>query len=292
MNIKSGFASIEAKIDAVGKIGWALICWSVTFVLILALGVFVTHSWLLGLAAGFLAVSFIIRPFLVSVPEVTGLIAINLLKDGKKALVTYGTGLHFRYPWEQVKKGNFINLRQVTESIEETYPSMDSLMKVKWQFQYTPTCEGLPLYISADDHTIKDGLKGIGSSALGVEISKKTGEEGKRNEEEIESAMKEKFLGHKPTPKELYGIDIDRVSLSDIDYDDSVQQARSSREASRIVQETAKAIKLAHPDISDKDALNAALIINKNITKNVYEVEGIGPALAAIIDAFRGGKKS
>jgi len=39
----------------------------------------------------------------------------------------------------KVKEGNYINLQQVTEEINETYQSKDSLMKVRWLFQYTPT---------------------------------------------------------------------------------------------------------------------------------------------------------
>lgn len=276
--------------DKMGRVGFALLCWSATLIFFTGLGVFITHSWLLGLSIGLFALSAVIQPFMVSVPEITGLLAINVLKNGMEALVPYGTGLYFRYPWEQVKQGNYINLRQITETITETYPSKDSLMQVEWIFQYTPTLEGLPCYISADDNTIKTGLRGTGSSVLSAEIAKETGDNCKVKQGEIEEALLRKFKESSPTPLVLYGIRVDRVALADVDFDTSVQQARSSQEVSRRIQQTAKEIKTAHPNIDDKDALNASMIIHQQTKKTIFEIEGLGPAIASIVKAFRGGK--
>lgn len=238
--------------------------------------------------------------FLVSVPEVTGLLTVNTFTGELKP---YGTGLHFRLPWEQVKEGNFINLRVITESMEESYPSQDGpVMFVKWSFQYRPSAEAIydnegksPLerYISADDNTIKMGLKDVGSSILSANIAGYPAENCKKNQQEIEKELRKEFEEMKPTPKELYGIDLIRVSLADVDFEATVQAVRASAQVAAKLTQMATAIRLGHPEISQKDAMNAAMIIHGKVKKDVVEVEGEGgEALAALLIAMsRGGKQ-
>jgi len=240
----------------------------------------------IGVAIGFFLIASIAGYFLVSVPEITGLITVNIATG---ELHVYETGLHIRYPWEQVEEGNYINLRQVTEMVEENYPAQDSLMDVKWLFQYTPMAEGLPRYISADDNTIKRGLKGIGGSVLGHEISAKNGEECKKKQEEIEVSMMKKFGETKPTPLVLYGIRIDRVAIVDMDYDKNVQKARSALATTQLTIKMADAIQSDDKSISRKDAMNFALVITDKAKKNIFEVEGLGPMTQAILKKFGGG---
>jgi hypothetical protein len=93
----------------------------------------------------------------------------------------------------------------------------------------------------------------------------------------------------KPTPAELYGIELVRVSLADVDFEPTVQAVRATQMVSKKLLEIAKDIRKKHPDISDKDALNAAMIMNKDISKSVTEVEGQGgEALAALLMAMSG----
>lgn len=238
--------------------------------------------------------------FLVSVPEVTGLLTVNVF-TGK--LKTYNTGLHFRWPWEQVKEGNFINLRITTESMEESYPAADGpIMLVKWSFQYRPLAEAtydkdgkssLERYISADDETIKKGLKDVGSSILSADIAGYASAECKKNQKKIEEKLEGEFEKMAPTPKDLYGIELIRVSLADVDYEPTVQAVRASEQVAAKLTEIAEGIRNKHPEISQKDAMNAALIIHGKVRKDIVEVEGeAGNALAALlIAASRGGKK-
>jgi regulator of protease activity HflC (stomatin/prohibitin superfamily) len=229
--------------------------------------------------------------FLVSVPEVTGLLTVNMFTGELKP---YGTGLHFRFPWEQVKEGNFINLRVITESMEESYPSQDGpVMFVKWSFQYRPYLEFLEQYISADDNTIKMGLKDVGSSILSANIAGYPAEDCKKNQQEIEKELRKEFEEMKPTPKELYGIDLIRVSLADVDFEATVQAVRASAQVAAKLTQMATAIRVGHPEISQKDAMNAAMIIHGKVKKDVVEVEGEGgEALAALLIAMsRGGKQ-
>lgn len=242
-----------------------------------------------------------IKHFMVSVPEVTGLLTLDIV-TGK--LKPYGPGLHFRWPWEQLKDGLFINLRIVTEPMEETYPSKDGpAMLVKWSFQYRPSTTRIydskgmsPLerYISSDDNTIKAGLKDVGSSILSADIAKLSAEESKEKQKELEDRLEKEFeTKSPPTPWDLYGIEIIRVSLADVDYEPDVQKVKASQVVATTLQSMAKNIQKDNPDISQKDAMNAAMIIDGKITKHVVEVEGEGGnALAALlVTALGGGKK-
>lgn len=276
---------------------FAIVCWVLLLLGCIILGQALGYP-ILGGALGFLAVSLSTGVFLVSVPEVTGLLTVNALTG---VLHPYGTGLHFRFPWEQVKEGNFINLRVVTENMEESYPAQDGpVMLVKWSFQYRPSAEAIydhtgksPLerYISADDNTIKQGLKDVGSSILSANIAGFPADHCKGGQQVIEAELRSEFGTMRPTPEELYGIKLIRVSLADVDYEPTVQAVRASEQVAAKLRQIATAIRIDHPEISQKDAMNAAMIIHGKIKKDVVEVEGQGgEALAALLIAMsRGG---
>ena len=282
---------ITKKLESVGRTTFAFICFAATFVVAVVLGLTIFRSLKLGLIIWCVLMFLLVKMFLVSVPEVTGLLTINVF-SGK--LVPYGTGLHFRFPWEQVKEGNYINLRVITEDMPESYPAQDGPeMLVKWSFQYRPHLKLLEKYISADDNTIKKGLKDVGSSILSANIAGFSADDCKKNQQAIEKELKKEFEEMKPTPEELYGIELIRVSLADVDYEPTVQAVRASEQVATRLRAIATAIQEDHPEISQKDAMNAAMIIHGKIQKNVVEVEGQGgEALAALLIAMsRGGGK-
>ncbi|MFA5791501.1 MAG: SPFH domain-containing protein [Candidatus Paceibacterota bacterium] len=256
--------------------------------------------WILLVWAAIIAVlGIVLKYFIVSVPEVTGLLTVNVFTGG---LTPYGPGLHLKWPWEQVKEGLYINLRVITENMEETYPSQDGpAMLVKWSFQYRPSAEvtyddndksPLERYISSDDNTIKQGLKDVGSSILSANIAGFPADDCKKSQQAIETELRREFETMAPTPQELYGIELIRTSLADVDYEPTVQAVRASEQVAAKLRQIATAIRTDHPEISQKDAMNAAMIIHGKIKKDVVEVEGKGgEALAALLIAMsRGGK--
>ena len=298
------------------RLVFAAICWIMLLSLVL-LGAIMTFNdfrgILVGLGVWLVLVTSTLRFFMVSVPEVSGLVTVNLLGCGR--LQPYGPGLHFRYPWEQVKDGNYINFRLIKKEIDETYPAKDGPeLKIKWFFQYRPRLILLGRHIAVSEEVIDSGLTDVGSSFLSQEIGARrtSAESCKREQREIEEALRRYFEeesviellqdgvnlgipfeppeGEAPTLGWLYGIDLVRVGIHDMDYEEKYQRARSSKAVSKKLNEIAD--KLKRGDISEKDALNAAMIINKDITKNVQEVEGKGgEALAALLMAMaRGGK--
>jgi len=275
--------------DGPQKIVVMLVCFVLEFIVSATVGSFIFGSlqWILVIWLVLMALS--VDKFLLSVPEITGLLTVDVFTG---ALRPYGTGFHLRYPWEQVKAGNYINLRIITEPIEESYPAQDGpSMLTKWSFQYRPRLDMLARYISVDDRTIKEGLKDVGSSILSANIAQVPAADCKKNQQQVEEELKKEFQDLHPTPAELYGIDLIRVSLADVDYEPTVQAVRASEQVAARLRAIAAAIRTENPAISQKDAMNLALIIHGNIKKDVVEVEGEGGnALAALlIAASRGG---
>ncbi len=287
--MKKYLQALAKELVATSKGVFALTCFIAMLFASLIVGDYLV-SPRFGFIVWCLMMAWTVRGFMVSVPEVTGLVTVSYFGG---ELQTYGTGLHFRFPWEQVRVGNYINLRLVTVTKEGTYPSKDGpLMLVKWSYQYEPISQRLDRYISADDSTIKDGLGEVGGSILSVQIGAMEADNCKKNQHEIETALKKKFEETTPPPGELYGIKLVRVSLSDVDYEPTVQKVRATQKIAKALQGIAKDITDQHKDISGKDAMNTAMVINGDVKKTVTEVEGrAGEAIAALIMAAAGAGK-
>jgi hypothetical protein len=289
--------------NSLSKVAVALICFGVTLFIALMLGVAILESFGWGVILWCAFMTQFVQLFIVSVPEVTGLLTVDYWSGD---LHTYDTGVHFRYPWEQVKVGNYLNLRLTTEEVEETYPSSDGpIMEAKWSFQYKPDINYLATYITVDDSTIREGLREVGSAFLSEEIAKIPSEECKKEQHKLGEDLRKRFMGEETeggkadltmSALTLYGVKIVRASIADLDFERTVQAVRATQVVSKKLLAIAADIKDQRKDISDKDSLNAAMIMNKDISKSVTEVEGEGgEALAALLIAMsqggKGGKK-
>ncbi|MBI3305937.1 hypothetical protein HYZ82_02255 [Candidatus Nomurabacteria bacterium] len=235
---------------------------------------------------------------MVSVPEYAALVTINLLKHGGVAdkekteakkrespLKEYQTGLSFRYPWEQVKIGNYINLRLLPLGMEESYPAMDGPeMHTKWQAPYRVK---YPIkFIGVGREAVEDILRKAGSSVLSAFIAGKEAEEAKKEQEGMEGLLKDKFASMKL--EEECGVEIPVVSLADLDYEPEVQKVRASQYVARKLKQIARELQAKGEGegkpISDSDALTNAMIIHGKANLNVNEVKGKGGnALAALL---------
>ncbi|GEM_PF-4870074 len=267
----------------------------------------------LGIAAWVFLVAKTSRFFMVSVPEVTGLITVDLPSGNMK---TYASGIHFRYPWEQVKEGEYINLRaDKTDEKTETFPSIDAELIAKWSIQYRSSVEKLRRYVSVDDATIHTGLNEVASSFFAMQVREKTAEEIRSDKKGVQDALKEgllvkfrkeKVIDNPENPGELisledfYGITITLIAISDLDFEKSYQQARTAGVVAQKVKQTARDIiqKGKLPDgsvspfdgtISDKDAMDYAMMVHQQgVKKEISQQTHYLDASPAVIDVIRG----
>ena len=271
------------------RAGFAVGCWILILILIPA----IFTGWLgirlsFSMAIWAFVMMFSIRPFMVSVPEYAALVTINLLGHGIEALKEYKTGLWFRFPWEQAKIGNYINLRLLPLGQEEDYPAKDGpKMYTKWQAPYRVI--NAITYIGVGREALEGILVKAGSGVLSAYIAKHKAEVAKEDQEGAERALELKFANMQL--KEKYGVEIPVVTLADLDYEDSVQAVRASQYVARKLKEMAhelqaEGIAKGKP-MSDSDALTNAMIIHGKTTAHVNEVKGEGGnALAALLIAM------
>ena len=303
---------------------FALLCWAGMY----ALTVYIAGSFLgtlMTIGVWVLEVGFTTRAFMVSVPEACALVTTDLLKSLVRGMIplwnhpfynlqTYDTGLHFRFPWEQVKEGNYINLRVVTFPFRgETYPSKNGpMMKADWSIQFHPRLEMLPRYIYVGISTIMEGLHEVGSSFLSSEIKKMDPEQVRLGQKDLENRLREHFnlathrvddaglqtglstlTGKSPSPnvslEDFYGIELAKTSIADVDYSAEYQKVLESQAVAERLGEISD--QLTKGDINRKQAMEAAMVINKNVTKeireNVQEIRGEGAnAIASFLMAL------
>jgi len=244
--------------------------------------------------------------FIVSVPEITGLITINLFikatsKEPYRNLKTYLTGLSFKFPWEQSKRGNYIDLRIVTQSFEEDFPAQDGpMIEIRGSFQYRADSNLLHKYIAVDETTINQGIRDVITSHLTKTIAITPAVETRKITKELEEGVHGIFKMQDSCKRasdmstrtddcheleELYGIQILVVAIADSGYKEAFQKARATQRVSHTLREAAEKLQ-KEQGLSSKDAMNAIMVINGDISKNIQEVEGEGGnALASLFMA-------
>lgn len=255
----------------------AILSWAAILALSLILVMWLNIRAQFGLAIWALIMSFSVKPFMVSVSEYTALVTINLLTG---ELREYQTGLWFRFPWEQAKAGNYINLRLLPLDREENYPAKDGpLMHAKWQAPFRVV--DAKKFIGVGREGLERILANAASGVLSAYIAKHDSDKSKQEQAEVENALQEKFAHLKL--EEMCGVEIPVVSLADLDYEDPVQKVLATAYVARKIKKIAEDLR-ENKKISEKDALNAAMIMHGNVSKHINEVEGEGGnALAALL---------
>lgn len=256
---------------------------------------------LLFLGISVVLVGITIPSFTVFVPEVTGAIGLNIFTG---TLYAFKPGAHFKYPWERVLEENYFKLKLVTQEFEETYAASDGpMMHVKASYQYAPRLDGLNVYITVDEKTIKEGFTDVVSSILSELISVEKAEDARTNVKKIENEVVRRIdndaavvNGEVKTLKDKlelqYGVNFRIFSIADIDFSPDFQEARSGVARAEKLGKAAEAIQGGDASVSRKAALNFVLVEQKKAQKNIFEFEGSqeGGILAAVAGKFLSGQ--
>ncbi len=263
---------------------------------------YISENTYLNLAAWVLLFGVTFRFFLVAVPEVTGLAVLNFFTGELREL---RSGLRFKFPWEVVRRENFVSLELVKQEREETYASQDGpMLKVKYSYQYRPALGRLVKYIQVDESVINAGFTDITSSLLSEILGGKVAVYAREHVKEVEGQVVERLKndrvdvgGVKQTWKEkleeLYGINFKLVAMADIDYSDDYQQVRSGKARMSVFAETVKELQAQTGLVNPKDAVNTVLVEQGKAEKKIFEIENLAEAAGAlaggIAKALKGG---
>ncbi|MDP6388039.1 MAG: hypothetical protein QGG63_02085 [Candidatus Pacebacteria bacterium] len=187
------------------KAFFACTVWAISLIIFLFLGILFFGFFYGSLILFAVWIQFFTRTlkfFLVSVPKVSGLISTNLYDSHME---TYETGVHFKYPWEQVEDDHYISMRMVKEHYNSSFPTNDGpKVLLGWTLQYYATIKDLPLNIAVDESTIKDGFGAVGNSYLSDRTAIKTAKEAREAVKELEIGLKALF---EKTPAQVREMD-------------------------------------------------------------------------------------
>lgn len=283
--------TIGKFLELLPRAAWAVLFWSIVVVLTVLLATMLEFSFYPTAIVTVIAFGASVRPVMVSVPEVTALVTVNLLTG---ELFIHETGLHFRYLWEQEKVTNFINLRVIpfgSGPEGEDYPAKDGpKMHAKWQGAYRVV--NAKKFIGVGREAVESLLLQTGSGVLSALITRNKAESVKARQAKVEEKLQQKFSEMKS--EEICGVEILLVTLGDLDYDDAVQKVRSTAYVAGRIKQIAKDLRDGGRDNPDtmtaKESQNNVLLIDGKITKHINEVEGEGGnALAALLMAMAQG---
>ena len=262
------------------------VIWAVMLAVIVVLTSWKLQSiaiWWVQISLWLIVVGLTLQYFIVLVPEITGLRALNQFTgEIKKAFIP---GINFKFPWETVKEENFFSLETVTKKLEETYASADGpMMHVKASYQYHPHQDRLDKYMAVDETTIEIGFHDVLSSLLSQIISGKDALTAREKIKEIEQGVLRMFdektiknISLREKLEDQYGINFKLFTVADIDFSEDYQKMRSAQARMRSFAETTKNLQttLGDPTLTAKDAANIMLVEQGKADKTIYEVEGL-----------------
>jgi hypothetical protein len=221
---------------------FAMLVWSLALAVIPLCIAVLGPLWgfTVGTSAWILMLTHTLHYFVVSVPEVTGLITINLLLrptelDRYANQHVYQTGLSFRFPWEQVKLGLYINLRIVTQTFEEDFSAKGSpatekkqqkeagaeqkkkrrpggkagagpKVTIRGSIQYRAFLQLLPRYVAVDESTINRGLVDIIESYLSDTVATDPPEKARTNVKKYQKGITDLFQDEKQLLNTAYEV--------------------------------------------------------------------------------------
>lgn len=231
-------------------------------------------------------VSFAVRsykPYIVYVPGVMGLVTESALGG---EFYVYSSGIHFKYPWEIVRKEHFYPLETITTLYKEDFVSKDNgIVIAKGSFNYNADINNLINYHKISEETIVDGFHNLITGSLTVEIVKRTTEKARKETEEIKEAIEMLYKGKHHEKEEEYGVQFTDVTLGDIAYDAETQKALSMAfHREKIAAGSKKFNKMGQRQIEN------ALLIEGKMTKAVHKLEidfkEIDPAVVASLGSI------
>ena len=234
-------------------------------------------QWLIGLTLGLAFFLSVLKIHLISVPEITGLVTLDVLRGVMHA---YGPGWKIKYLWEQANDENYINLRLALTKSTYTFTSKDGV-KVTFTstIQYRARLRLLPIYIRVDKSEIDEQLDQVVRSVVTAGVMKKTADE-LRSDTKVEELVKSlrSQLGQEENGHEIeyrYGIDIEVVSLSEPTFSDDYVEATTAQVITKKFDEAARKLREdGGLGLSGQAAMDVVLLANKEkIERKVIGIE-------------------
>lgn len=296
--MKELVAEIEAGVN---RLLFAVVTWILGFILIhkivnILAGGFLDHATIysgivLSTVLWFVAAGSTIGFFLVSVPEYAGLVTVSALTGNLHA---YLTGMHFRFPWEQVKKENYVSTELITVPYREHFPTKDGgVVAISGSYEYRvdkrpdKDYEMIITYVGIDESTIVTGVYNLIQAVLTEHVGGINTSEIKTMTSSIQRTLDQKFGvsndDNNPGAIQLsrdevvpiekrYGIIVSHVRAGNVEYVGDTQTALSAALKSDKTIEAAGKLKAM-----DKKDVEDAMVLVGSATKSIQKFDlGLG----------------
>jgi len=282
--------------NGLGRTLFAIFCWIAVFAEMVVLKHMLMPSvgeadppypWLplsLEIFAWLIVVGLTFPRFLVFVPAVTGLAVLNIF-SGK--LHSVKSGLHAKFPWEEVRKENFRSLKSVDlDKVTETYAAQDGPeMQVTYSCQYAPDPDLFESYITVDPAVIERGIRGLLSGILSSIIGSDDAEGVRKKVDDIRQKLWKKLreaqFGDDSIEKR-YGITLLIAPIHDIDFPEDYEKSRTAKLRAEKLVDTLKVIEGDHAISRERAAriyfVNEGKAAQDQKVFTVEGLEGLGTA--------------
>jgi len=213
-------------------------------------------GYTVGLGIGALTATWLVSKSYITNDAVAAFVTVNplvTLSGGGSALVTYGPGFHFCFPWEQRSGGNNVDLREAAENFAVQVQGTTGTIHVKYSVRLRPDINRLPEFLAGAASVASD-LGGVISAVIVEQLATK-GVKGAVAELPPLNAMLEdefkhgKSQGEKASDFEKrFGVIIGDVTVGEILPSKEVQKALDGASESAALDEVV-ARTLGYPSI-------------------------------------------
>jgi uncharacterized membrane protein len=253
--------------------------------------------------------------YIVDVPQVQGFVTINNLVPtfnfGGVVDVIYGPGIHISFPWEgRSEKSNF-SLEVFTLQWNEDVPGADTQLLATGSYQFEVDLNRADRFIGIDPATIETGALDIIKAEVSRLLATKSGNDAKREIDEINDSLKERFglkqgssIEDVERFEKRYGIRSKAITIAGIDLPELVQKTRDAvDEAQQVINGVAAMYGMESGTLKDKlangnialesynEMLDRFAAKSGNATMDIkaYKLHGLGD-LGQLLNNFKGGK--
>jgi hypothetical protein len=251
-------------------------------------------TWLVSLYFSLLVTLMVVqktyRWFFVNVPEFMALITVNYF-DG--ALRKMESGLHLKYPWEQIKKSMWFTLEMISVVFKDDYPTKDGgVVEIAGVFRYRANFKRLERYASIDETTIGAAILNDAKRLMSERIGQTRTEDIASKLQEIKKQIEETYQATDNPLEKSLGIDFEDISIGTFAFGTETRNALDALLKRKLVLDEAK------------DPTGALILLGKeNVSRHENKVtvaaegglKGADPvvltAMAAMTTALGGGKK-
>ncbi len=229
-------------------------------------------------------------PTLIPVGALTGFMSVSMF--GGRAHI-YGTGYHLKYPWEQMEYRHFINLQLLTLPVRATFTTRDGVeIYYDVTIHYRCVLRLLPLTVRVDSQQLENAIGTAVRSVLSQEMLALSSSDLRHSEtvRRLGDSLTSRF-GSSGVEEALrlqaaYGIEIERISLSEPGYGSDYIKATTSQAIVGKVVDVAQSIK--DFGASSESAMNSALVLNDRAKRKITTVESqeLAKVLSDAIEAL------